>query len=251
MLGDYLQMKKEERDLYKPKDKQLRIVDNALLEYNPNDGTTKVVHREEEEEKYGYIKKDDGSIHRTDSKGDIKEIHGADDKYMWVDTVDEDGNPIKKYMKTSDVVSHGNFKQANKRTPQIITADGKVAFAYPNDGRVVLTDYDAGVKNTKEAQWKYIEDSKLGLVHVYKNGNLIRTDGKDNPNYRFSQQIARRMEGAPENSIGESKLKEWWGHLWESGYSQKDDGRVIENIEVQYPTGDSDEFDQFKVKKDN
>lgn len=123
MLGDYLQMKKEERDLYRPKDKQLRSVGDALIEYNPNDGTTRTIAE-------APPKKEKGSYSLRQFGNQVHRINNRTGETELVKTVE---------------------KEEQTPTPHfthVTLADGRIAIVNSRDGSITPTEHTSYVKKT-------------------------------------------------------------------------------------------------------
>ena len=103
LLGGYLQMKNEERDLYKPKDKQLRTVGDALYEYNRNDGSTrKVISNQEPVYKTG----PDGAIYSINGDNQKMLIEGQEEK-VWVNVEDPNtGEPRRRLVTAEEALAN-------------------------------------------------------------------------------------------------------------------------------------------------
>jgi hypothetical protein len=126
LLGGYLKMKNEERDLYKPKDKQLRTVGDALYEYNPNDGSTREVISNQKPELrtvgdalYEYNRNDGSTrkvisnqkpVYKTGSDGAIYSLNGDNKKMLikgqeekvWVNVKDPDTGEPRRVLVTAE-----------------------------------------------------------------------------------------------------------------------------------------------------
>lgn len=145
MLGDYLQMKKEERDLYKPKDKQLRSVGDALLEYNPNDGTTRTIAEATPKDSYGF-RTVGNEMHKVNTRtGDSELVTTVEDKDSYslrkfgdevhrintrtgktefVKTIEDEGQPPSPYF-THVKLSDGTYGVVDNRTGKITSTGQK------------------------------------------------------------------------------------------------------------------------------